>query len=117
MCLLTYFHYHDIPVIGDLCLQYLVAVDAAPGRDVIEHSRIGAQGFNDVTRGHRSHLFLDTDHRQGAKQAAAVQLMPAHSSHSPGSSWGGRGATTKRWGSRPGSVNSSSTASLSRPWL
>jgi hypothetical protein len=50
MYLLTYLDHHDVLIVDNLFLQYPVAVDATPGRDVVEHPGVGAQGFDDVTR-------------------------------------------------------------------
>ena len=56
-----------------------MAINPAPGGDVIECSRIGAHYFQGVTHTQFLNLVLGADYRHGAEHATGIELMVAHS--------------------------------------
>lgn len=55
-----------------------MAVDAAPGRDVIERAGIGAGDFENIASLQFIHLVLGFYHRHRAQRVAGIECVLAH---------------------------------------
>ncbi len=55
-----------------------MAVNSAPGGDVLQHAGIRADHFQNITRFHMPDFVLGADNGQRAKQAAGVQGFCCH---------------------------------------
>jgi hypothetical protein len=56
-------------------IQDLMPIDAAPGRDIVLHPRIGGNNLQDLTLGHLSNPVLGSYHGHRAKQVAGIELI------------------------------------------
>lgn len=65
--------YNVIAILTDV--QHLVTIDAAPGRDVILHTRIGGNDLQDLTLGHLRNPVLGSDHGHRAEQVTGIELI------------------------------------------
>ena len=113
-CRLNAENYHNFINIF-FCLNYSVAMDATPGGDVVQCTRIRAPNLEYVTRTERFDTILRANNWHRAQQISGIQDMSAHMYHWAGISEDRRGWMHNGTGSPWPSTASNVTRFASRP--